>query len=403
MSDVIIQGGGLVGLAFAAALDSAGLKATLVDPADPDARANTAFDGRTSAVSSSSQRMFDVVGITDHFPQPGCPIETIRVADGLQPGALSFDADEDGPLGFMHENRHLRSALIARARAAKHLDLRFGRHAVQTVRDAHGVRMTLDDGSEIAAPLLVAAEGRNSPSRAAAGIRVATWKYDHDAIVSVLSHEKPHEGVAWEIFYPQGPFALLPMNDLEDGTHRSAIVWSVPKENSAGLLKLSDEDFAGEAQAAAGGFLGKFAMLNPRSTYPLGYHRTARVTDERLVLIGDAAHGVHPIAGQGVNLGYRDAAALAEVLVEGRRLGMDLGDATLLERYARWRGVDALGVALSTDGFVRMFGVPGRTASAVRRLGMGLIDRIGPLKERLKAEAQGTSGDLPLLLRGLPI
>ncbi|MCJ8191141.1 FAD-dependent monooxygenase [Sphingomicrobium aestuariivivum] len=404
MSDVIISGGGLVGLALAAALDSAGLKAVVVDPADPDAQADAAFDGRTSAVSSSSMRMFETIGIADHLPAPGSPIRTIQVADGLAPGGLAFEAGEEGePLGWMHENRNLRRALIDRARAGKNLDLRYGRRAVSTVRDAHGVRMTLDDGSEIAAPLHVAAEGRNSPTREAAGIRVARWKYDHHAIVSVLAHDEPHGDVAYEIFYPEGPFALLPMTDLPDGRHRSAIVWSVPSDNAPGFLKLSDADFAAEAEAAAGGFLGRFELLAPRSTYPLGFHRTARITDERLVLVGDAAHGIHPIAGQGVNLGYRDAAALAEVLVEGRRLGMDLGDAALLDRYATWRGLDSLSVAASTDGFVRMFGVPGRTASVVRRLGMGIIDRIGPLKERLKDEAQGTSGDLPLLLRGLPI
>ncbi|MCJ7421193.1 UbiH/UbiF/VisC/COQ6 family ubiquinone biosynthesis hydroxylase [Sphingomicrobium astaxanthinifaciens] len=404
MSDVIISGGGLVGLAFAAALDSAGLRATLVDPADPDARANAAFDGRTSAVSSSSRRMFEVVGIAPHFPEPGNPIRTIKVADGLAEGGLAFEAGaEEEPLGWMHENRHLREALLKRARAGRHLDLRYGRHAVATRRDANRVRMTLDDGSEIAAPLLVGAEGRNSPTREAAGIRVARWKYDHHAIVSTLAHARPHGDVAWEIFYPGGPFALLPMTDLPDGRHRSALVWSVPTADSPGLLKLPDEVFAAEAERAMGGFLGAIEMLSPRSTYPLGFHHTARLTAERMALIGDAAHGIHPIAGQGVNLGYRDAAALAEVLVEGRRLGMDPGDAQLLERYERWRSLDTLSVAAATDGLTRLYGVPGRTASMVRRLGMGLVNRFGPLKEKLKQEAQGTSGDLPLLLRGLPI
>jgi 2-octaprenyl-6-methoxyphenol hydroxylase len=254
----------------------------------------------------------------------------------------------------------------------------------------------------LSAPLLVAAEGRNSPTREAAGIRVAKWKYDHAAIVSTLRHERPHDGVAYEIFYPSGPFALLPMTDDEAG-HRSAIVWSVAAADAPGLLSLDEADFAAEAEAAMGGFLGKVSLLAPRSSYPLGFHHAARITDHRLALIGDAAHGIHPIAGQGVNLGYRDAAALAQVLVEGRRLGLDLGDRQLLDRYQRWRGLDTFMVSLATDGLTRIYGVPGRTASGIRRFGMGLINRIGPVKDRLMAEARGTSGDLPLLLRGLPI
>jgi 2-octaprenyl-6-methoxyphenol hydroxylase len=252
------------------------------------------------------------------------------------------------------------------------------------------------------APLLVAAEGRNSPTRDAAGIRVARWKYDHAAIVSTLRHALPHDQVAYEIFYPSGPFALLPMNDDGDG-HRSAIVWSVAAADAPGLLSLSDEDFAAEAQAAMGGFLGEISMIAPRASWPLGFHHAAQLTAQRLALVGDAAHGIHPIAGQGVNLGYRDAATLAQVLVEGARSGLDLGDRQLLDRYARWRGVDTFSVALATDSLTRIYGIPGRTASRVRRLGMGLIDRFAPLKDRLMAEARGTSGDLPLLLRGLPI
>jgi 2-octaprenyl-6-methoxyphenol hydroxylase len=402
-SDVIILGGGLVGLALAAALDASGLSAIVVDPADPEARKDASFDGRATALSSSSQRMFDTIGISDHFPEPGAPIRRIEVADGLAPGGLAFDPGaDDEPLGFMHENRHLRAALMARARAGKNLNLRWQRRATTVERGEFGVHVTLDDGTELRSALLVAAEGRNSPTREAAGIRVARWKYDHAAIVAMLRHDLPHEGVAHEIFYPSGPFALLPMNDL-DGVHRSAIVWSVAADDAPGLLSLSDADFAAEAEAAMGGFLGRIEMLAPRSSWPLGFHHAAQITAQRLALVGDAAHGVHPIAGQGVNLGYRDAAALAQVLVEGARMGLDLGDRQLLDRYQRWRGTDTFMVALATDTLTRIYGVRGKTASRVRRLGMGMIDRIGPVKDRLMAEARGTSGDLPLLLRGLPI
>ena len=402
-ADVIILGGGLVGLALAAALDSSGLSAIVVDPADPDLRLDAAFDGRTSAVSSSSMRMLETTGVGDHFAAPGCPILKIQVADGLEPGGLAFEPDEDGePLGWMHENRHLRAALRARAEAGRKLWLLWKSRVAEVERGEHGVVVCLDDGRQLTAPLLVAADGRNSAMREAAGIRMARWRYDHNAIVSVLRHERPHGNVAYEIFYPAGPFALLPMTDDGQG-HRSAIVWSVRKEDSGGFLSLGDEDFAAEAKAAMGGFLGEIALAAPRSTYPLGFHHAAQITAQRLALVGDSAHAIHPIAGQGLNLGFRDAAALAQVLVEGARLGLDLGDKQLLDRYQRWRSLDSLSVAFATDSLTRVYAVPGRTASAIRRFGMGLIDRIGPIKNRLMNEARGTSGDLPLLLRGLPI
>ena len=402
-TDVIILGGGLVGLALAAALDPSGLSSTVIDPADPDLRLDTTFDGRTSAVSSSSMRMFDTVGISRHFPVPGGPIAKIRTSDGLAPGSLTFDAGEDGePLGWMHENRNLRAALRARAEAGKAITLRYKTNATHIDRSEHGVSVMLDNGDTLRAPLLVSAEGRNSATREAAGIRIAKWSYQHRAIVSVLRHEQPHDGIAYEIFYPSGPFALLPMTDDEVGP-RSAIVWSIREADAPGLLALTDEQFACEAEVAMGGFLGHVSMLAPRSSYPLGFHHAARITDNRLALVGDAAHAVHPIAGQGLNLGFRDAAALAQVLVEGARLGLDLGDRQLLDRYQRWRSLDTLMVAMSTDSLTRLYSIPGKTAAAVRRLGMGMVDRIGPLKDRLMAEARGTSGELPLLLRGLPI
>lgn len=403
-ADVIILGGGMVGLALAAALDGAELSSIVVDPADPDLRKDAAFDGRTSAVSSSSMRMLQAIGVSAHLPEPGCPIRAIRVADGLAPGGLTFEPDEDGDaLGWMHENRHLRAALRARAEAASNVALRWKSAASDVARTAAGVTMTLTDGTAVRAPLLIVAEGRNSPTREAAGIRMARWKYDHAAIVSTLAHSEPHEQIAYEIFYPTGPFALLPMTDTESGEHRSAIVWSVPKKDAHGWMSLSDEDFAGEAKAAMGGFLGEIRLLTPRSTYPLGFHHAARITAERMVLVGDAAHAIHPIAGQGLNLGFRDAAALAQVLVEGARLGLDPGDTQLLARYERWRSLDTLSVAMATDSLTRLYGIPGRTASAVRRFGMGLVDRLRPLKDRFNAEARGTSGDLPLLLRGMAI
>ena len=401
-ADVIIFGGGLVGLALASALDSSGVSTIMVDPADPAPRSEASFDGRTSAVSSSSMRMLETIGLADHLAEPGCPIWRIAVADGLKPGGLHFDPDDNEPLGFMHQNRHLRAALQARAEAGKNIWLMWKSRVTDVDRGDHGVVVSLEDGRKLSAPLLVAADGRNSRTREAAGINVALWRYDQQAIVSVLRHERPHEHVAYEIFYSTGPFALLPMND-DAGGHRSAIVWSVPQEDAAGWLSLNDDDFAAEAEAAMGGFLGKIVMLAPRSTFPLGFHHAAQMTSQRLALVGDAAHAIHPIAGQGLNLGFRDAAALTQVLVEGARLGLDLGDAQLLDRYQRWRSFDALSVAFATDSLTRVYGIRGAIASAVRRFGMGLVGRISPLRNKLMSEARGTSGELPLLLRGLPI
>jgi 2-octaprenyl-6-methoxyphenol hydroxylase len=401
-ADVIIFGGGLIGLTLASALDSSGLSTIVVDPADPAPREDAAFDGRTSAVSSSSMRMLRRIGVADELREPGCPILRISVADGLKPSGLHFDPDDQEPLGFMHENRHLRAALRARAEAGKNIWMMWKSRVADVERGDDGVVVSLVDGRRLCAPLLAGADGRNSATREAGGINVARWRYDHQAIVSILRHQRSHDNVAYEIFYPAGPFALLPMNDDQIG-HRSAIVWSVPKEDAAGWLSLSDEDFAEEAEAAMGGFLGTVSMLAPRSAFPLGFHHAAQIIGKRLALIGDAAHAIHPIAGQGLNLGFRDVAALAQVLVEGSRLGLDLGDGQLLDRYQRWRSLDALSVAFATDTLTRLYAIPGRTASAVRRFGMELVGKISPLRDRLMREARGTSGDLPLLLRGLPI
>jgi 2-octaprenyl-6-methoxyphenol hydroxylase len=228
---------------------------------------------------------------------------------------------------------------------------------------------------------------------------MARWSYDHAAIVLTVEHDRHHENAAYEIFYPTGPFAVLP---LLPGT-RSAIVWSVPADDAAAVIDLPDRAMAHEIAKRMGGFLGEVRLAGPRWNYPLGFHHAATMTAERLVLAGDAAHGIHPIAGQGLNLGFRDVAALTQVLVEGARLGLDLGDAQLLSRYERWRSLDTLTVAAATDALTRIYGVPGRAASAIRRLGMGIVQKVGPLKSQFMAEARGESGELPLLLRGLAI
>lgn len=401
-ADVLILGGGLVGCTLALALDAHGLTSIVVDPADPAVTLAPGFDGRASAIASASGRMLAAIGLGDRLAGMGCPIATIRVSDGLAPGALDFEPGaQDGALGVMYENRSLRIALHDAAQAADGIDLRMRTRATAVERGPSGVKALLSDRTSVTAPLLIAAEGRNSPTREAAGIKIARWSYHHNAIITAFDHERPHGNCAFEIFYPAGPFAILPLNDV-DGRHRSALVWTVSARDADGMLKLSDRGFLAEATRGMGGFLGELSNLARRSTYPLGFHHAARITAERLALVGDVAHGIHPIAGQGLNLGLRDVATLTQVLVEGRRLGLDLGDPALLTRYERWRGFDTLSVAVATDTLNRIFSVPGKTASVVRRFGLGAVQALPPLKARFMAEARGESGDLPKLLQGVP-
>lgn len=401
MTDVLILGAGLVGTTLSTALAAHGLTSIVVDPADPAAILAPGHDGRASAVASASHRMLDAIGVGARLSGEGNPIRSIRVSDGLAPGKLDFVPDEDdGALGTMYENRTLRRALHAAASESPHVDLRMQRRAVSIDRGPAGVTATLDDGAVVKARLLVAAEGRRSPTRESAGINVARWQYDHVAMIATFNHEHPHGDCAYEIFYPAGPFAILPLKDDERG-HRSALVWTVDAKDAPGMLKLSDRAWLAEAEKRMGGFLGSLGPVSPRTSYPLGFHHAARLTAERLVLVGDAGHGIHPIAGQGLNLGFRDVAALVEVLVEGKRLGLDVGDAELLKRYERWRGLDTLMVAGATDTLTRLFGVPGKAASAVRRFGISAVDSIAPLKARFMAEARGESGDRPKLLTGV--
>jgi 2-octaprenyl-6-methoxyphenol hydroxylase len=402
-ADVLILGGGLVGSALAVALDAHGMSSIVVDPADPDVILAAAHDGRASAIASAPYRMFEAIGVAERLAGKGCPIQGIRVSDGLAPGKLDFEpGGGETALGHMFENRILRSALFTSAQAAPLVDLRMQTLANQVERGEHGVTATLSNGAQVRAPLLVAAEGRNSPTREAAGLRVARWTYDHAALVATVGHERSHENIAYEIFYSAGPFAILPLTDNENG-HRSAIVWTVAANHAEGMMALSDRAWLAECEKRMGGFLGRLGPLSHRFSYPLGFHHAAWITSNRLALVGDAAHGIHPIAGQGVNVGFRDVATLVEVLVEGKRLGLDLGDPQLLARYQRWRGLDTFMVAAATDGLTRLFGIPGKTAAAARRFGLSAVDKLPPLKRAFMAEARGESGDVPKLLQGLTV
>jgi 2-octaprenyl-6-methoxyphenol hydroxylase len=398
--DLLILGGGLVGMTLALAAAKKGMTSHVVDRADPAELTAEGFDGRASAISTASWNLFGNIGLTDALEPQACPIARIAVSDQLKPGRIDFvPAPHEGSLGRMFANRALRLALFDAARAEPKIAWHAKRDIVARERGAFGVSATLDGGEKLEANLMVGAEGRRSPTREDAGLAIAQWDYRHRAIVAGLIHEKPHANVAWEIFYPAGPFALLPMLDDEAGRHRSALVWTVAESNAAGTLKLSDRAFLAEVVKRMGDLFGRIESVGPRASFPLGFHHAGRIVDERLALVGDAAHGIHPIAGQGLNLGLRDVGALVEVLAEGARLGLEPGDAQLLARYERWRGLDSLMVAAATDGLTRLFGIPGKTASAVRRFGMAGVQRAAPLKHWFMDEARGVSGELPELLQ----
>ncbi|MCX7864107.1 MAG: FAD-dependent monooxygenase [Novosphingobium sp.] len=397
--DLVILGGGLVGMTLALAAAHAGLSSHVVDRARPEELTAEGADGRASAISTASWNLFANIGLADRLAPLGCPIEAIAVTDGMKPGRIDFrPGPGEGALGRMFANRDIRLALFDAARSEMAIAWHPGREVLQRVRGPFGVEVELDNGVVLAGSLLVAAEGRQSPTRDEAGFALARWEYSHRAHVTALFHERPHNGVAWEIFYPAGPFALLPLLDDEDGRHRSALVWTVAERDAAAVAKLSDRAFLHEVARHMHGIFGAIELAASRMSYPLRFHHSGKLIGERLALVGDAAHGMHPIAGQGLNLGLRDVGALVEVLAEGMRLGLEPGDASLLARYERWRSLDAFMVMVATDSLTRLFGLPGRLPSAVRRLGMSAVQRLPLLKRFFMDEARGISGKLPALL-----
>ncbi|HEX8055923.1 MAG TPA: UbiH/UbiF/VisC/COQ6 family ubiquinone biosynthesis hydroxylase [Novosphingobium sp.] len=399
--DLVILGGGLVGMTLALAAARAGITSHVIDKAAPEELTAEGADGRASAISTASWNLFTNIGLADRLDPLGCPIASIAVTDGMKPGRIDFRPEpEEGSLGRMFANRDLRLALFEAARAEPAIAWHTSAEPADRERGAHGVSVKLKDGRVMSGNLLVAAEGRQSPTRDEAGFSLAKWDYSHRAMVTGLYHEKPHENVAWEIFYPAGPFALLPLLDTPEGRHRSALVWTVAEKDAKGVIGLSDRAFLGEVAKRMHGIFGAIELAAPRMSYPLSFHHAARIVEERLAVIGDAAHGMHPIAGQGLNLGLRDVGALVEVLTEGMRIGLEPGDAQVLARYEKWRSLDTFSVMAATDGINRLFGVPGRLPSAVRRLGMGAIQRVPALKRFFMDEARGVSGRLPELLRG---
>ena len=399
-ADVLIIGGGLVGLSLAAALGGAGLAVAVVDREDPAGTLDAGFDGRVSAIAHASWRMLQAAGIARHLPAAE-PILDIRVSDGASLLFLHFDHRDLGPepFGHMVENRHARVALRARlAELGDRVEL-FAPAEVQAVeRASEWVTASLGEGARIRARLCVAADGRGSRLRASAGIRTVGWRYGQTGIVCTVAHERPHRGVAQERFLPAGPFAVLPMTG-----DRSSLVWTEEADLAPAILALDEAQFLAELERRFGDHLGRLRVVGPRWSYPLSLHLATRYVDHRLALIGDAAHGIHPIAGQGLNLGLRDVAALAELIVDRDRLGLDCGSADLLARYQRWRRVDSLVLAAVTDGLNRLFSNDLAPLRLVRDLGLALVNRARPAKRLFMRHARGTVGKLPRMLQGEPL
>jgi len=409
--DAAVIGGGMGGLAAALALESAGLSVAIIDALPVEARTDEAFDGRASAIAYASWRMFEALGVADRMRGDAQRIEQILVtdgsaADGLRRGGpapffLRFDQAEingEGgePLGYMLENRRLRQALIAELQARPRIAARAPAKVVGAARGAEGARVALDDGSEIACALIVGADGRNSLMRRLAGIRAHGWTYRQTAVVATARLERPHGGVAHEYFLPSGPFAMLPLTD-----DRYSLVWTERPRAAGALMALEADAFAEEMQRRFGDVVGRATPEGPRWSYPLGVQGAETYFAPRLALVGDAAHAIHPIAGQGFNLGLRDVAALAEILAETRRAGLDVGDLTALRRYERWRKFDNVVMAAATDGFNRLFANDIAPVRAARDLGMALTGRIPPARRFFARHAGGDTGERPRLMRGL--
>jgi len=399
-TEVAIAGGGLVGGTLACALAGQGIKTVLIDRLDPTIATAPSFDGRASAVALSARRFLDAIGVWDHVAAHE-PIREIRVSDGNSPFFLHYDHAEigDDPLGSMAENRHLRLAIAARMRGLSDaLTVVTPAGVAGMTQSADRITLTLDDGRTVTAALAISAEGRNARLRDLAGIKVTGWSYPQIAIVATIGHERPHDGIAHERFLPAGPFAILPLPD-DAGVHRSSLVWTERAETAASYLALPEEDFLAEIGERVGGFLGELSLIGPRFSHPLGLQFAARYNAGRLVLAGDAAHGIHPIAGQGVNLGFRDAAALTEIIVDAKRLGLDLAHPEGIARYQRWRRADNLVMAGVTDVLNRLFSNDVAPVRLARDVGLGIVNRIPPLKRLLMRHAMGTVGDLPRLMR----
>ncbi len=395
--DLAIVGGGLSGVALGIATAAAGVKTAVIDREDPAKMMAAPYDGRTTAIAYGSQQVLTGLGVWDILAPDAEPIREIRVADGDSPLFLHYDHREvgDHPLGYIIENRLLRQGLHKRAETLPDLTLMAPLAVADVAFTDHAATLNLANGQMIRAGLVVGADGRNSPMREAGGIKSHNKSYRQTAIVCTVQHEQPHDGIAVEHFRAAGPFAILPMRG-----NRSSIVWTEHEDNAPALLALDRESFARELSERFGDFLGALTLEGNWFSYPLSLIHAERYTAPRLALVGDAAHVIHPIAGQGWNLGVRDVAALAELIVDSHRLGLDLGSAELLSRYEKWRRLDNLMLTAVTDGLNRLFSNELPPVRIARDLGLAAVNRAPGLKKFFMRHAMGVVGDAPRLVRG---
>ncbi|HSP50845.1 MAG TPA: ubiquinone biosynthesis hydroxylase [Pseudolabrys sp.] len=398
--DVVIGGAGFAGLALAIALRQGLGSAFAVTVVDPALGAAASKDPRASAIAAAARRLFEAIEVWDAVAADAQPILDMVVTDSklddvVRPTFLTFggEVEEGEPFAHMIENRHLVDALVKKAKELG-IELRAG--AVIGFENApKAIVVALVDGETISTRLLVGADGAHSKIREQAGIATHGWNYDQSAIVTTVAHEREHNGRAEEHFLPAGPFAILPLM----GKH-SSIVWTESTREAERIIALPDDEFHAELEKRFGLRLGDIAVVGPRRAFPLGLFTARRFIGERLALVGDAAHIIHPIAGQGLNMGLRDVAALAEAIADAARLGLDIGETQVLERYQRWRRFDTMTMGVATDGLNRLFSNSSDVLRLMRDVGLGVVERIPALKRMFIREAAGFTGDVPKLLRG---
>jgi len=401
-TDLIIVGGGLNGPALALAAAQAGFTVTIIDSLPLDTRKRVDFDGRSYALAHASMRLLRGIGVWPAISDKAQPMLEIKVTDGRagegpSPWMMHFDHAEieEGPMGFMVEDRHLRRAFLDAVASDDRITQLSGEIVVAQAIDTAGATVTLASGTQINGKVLIGSDGRQSGTATRAGIKRTGWGYGQTAVVCAVKHEKPHGGIAHQFFMPSGPLAILPLTK-----DRSSIVWSETEANATALMAMNDADFLDALRPAFGSFLGQISLTGARFSYPLGLTLANSFIADRVALVGDAAHGVHPIAGQGLNAGLRDVAALAEVLEQARARGEDIGGAQSLARYQQWRRFDTATLALATDTFNRLFSNDNPFLRAARDIGMGLVNAAPGLRRSFIREAAGLTGDLPRLMRG---
>ncbi|SIO48085.1 2-octaprenyl-6-methoxyphenol hydroxylase [Rhodovulum sp. ES.010] len=404
-SDILIVGGGLNGPALALALAQGGLSVTVIDALPKDTRAEDRFDGRSYALALASTRLLQAIGLWNEVHARSQPILEIvasdgRAGEGPAPFFLDFHHGEieEGPMGYMLEDRYLRRAFLDAMAADPRITTLSEETVVAQAPDATGVTVTLASGKTLRGRVLVGCDGRRSGTAMRAGIRRTGWDYGQTALVCAIAHEKPHNGAAHQFFMPEGPLAILPLPG-----NRSSIVWSETHANAAAIEAIDAEGYLAALRPRFGDFMGEIALEGDRFSYPLNLTIANAFVAPRVALLGDAAHGVHPIAGQGLNLGLRDVGALAETLVGARRRGEDIGAIDVLERYQVWRRFDTAVMAIGTDAFNRLFSNDNPVLRMGRDLGMGVVNALPGLRRRFIREAAGLTGDLPRLMTGRPL